>query len=1169
MLRRFSNRGGVSSTNEMNEELAPVKRKAKRRDSLDGLPPRMSGEPARLVANPGRNSFLQPQDDSEGTEDESPAPSIGETPDMADSETGVSNEWHETIEAKQWDKLEKMVKKYDPNFYRKKMEQFQRQQEKEEEERRQKEKEAEEAAAKAEAEKNAKDEKSQKGLRIRTLKIPMSPLSSARNINLMKYLPGNGRIEKEIVSPLLEKNEQGRMPFHLACICDCPDKLLLELLSLERKAAHAADRDGKYAMHLAVSAERYNHLLEKIIRAHPLALKKKDSSGRTPLGLAVELARLKQQESYPEDPEDMYRWGEPVSKAEEEWQFSQEKLWTKVDFLLKQFTKREKSVIPSEHGLIIEALESGAPPKVIERFVSTSTKYLEVDDELGGSSIRLCVDRQYPLSTLRSIVEACREKTTVITDAAQKALVAQYREGCYVHVPDTPPFGKEMITWSRNKKESGNVDDDPDDPMKGLSVPCQEWWEKLQFLLFYCAYGKKYEENASIGENNMLHAALATPASPPSLIQLLMILYPKSRTEVCPFFKALPIHLACTRWKYDLIRTEDDCSMNRMLKQLISADPDMIWVRYRDRLPLHMALASGLSWFFVKPLIRGNLNTVGMRDPLLKMFPFQLAAIKPSSKVGAFILRSQYIPAEWRELSVEEKKKEFKRIETLQDCKQVQTIYELVKLHPDAISGKYLTVTPTKSLNLEGVGPVALHYLTWCYAQGQDGWQIRPENLKVLRDAVMEAYVSKPLERWWEKLKSLIRETFPGEKGSIPDGDEYLLHLALYNPDTPPLIIELLLELFPTSATMPVPGTLNYPLHVAAGTTSYHPQPFEIQNNTSALQLTLMAYKSAVSLKASGRLPLHIAVSRGKPWKEISCLVEEDPSTLCVKDPQSGLVPFQFMATLFSASIETREQSVRFSRMAVKQTRYVRWHELSPKERGSILLSIQRNNRLEVLTCIYKLLRKEPAALQKCLTNYTYKPSAYKAPSRKSALGIASSLEGVLEADRKGLLRLSEQMSTPDTANGKRRPPLMPQKTKPDIPRKPGPSLASFLTVSTGTSMRSLSSRPSGSLQDSRNSFQDSVSSKLFDSGSKLSFDDSMMSSMGASASSVSLLTPRISRDSSARWTSPNSNHSHSKSPSRIKKRAGRPPVSKPPFQDDESSEASASITLKSSSASC
>ena len=130
--------------------------------------------------------------------------------------------------------------------------------------------------------------------------------------------------------------------------------------------------------------------------------------------------------------------------------------WSRVNCLLRQYIDRKMSIIPSEHGLILEALDRGADPNTIVQFVTTSARYLRMDDELAGTAIGLCIERHYNARTLKFLLEHCRENTTVIVDIVQKAIKAHYSMGCYPLREGMVPFGKRVIDWAKKQKRGRN-----------------------------------------------------------------------------------------------------------------------------------------------------------------------------------------------------------------------------------------------------------------------------------------------------------------------------------------------------------------------------------------------------------------------------------------------------------------------------------------------------------------------------------------------------------------------------------------------------------------------------------------------------------------------------------------------------------------------------------------
>ncbi len=877
-------------------------------------------------------------------------------------------EFHDCICAKDWSQLEKALKKFNGKYYQRMRELAEKKKEKI---LLQKQKESEQQEGLEDSGSSASGPGSFASTSPGPSPIPRSGIRMLRLLpqSLITRAASNEIPEKNVVSPLLKVDEEGRAPLHLALLHECPEALLLELINEERLAARQPDNHGQLPLHFAMVHRQHDHILEQIIKAYPNALKTKDRQGRTPIGFGVEQARRAQDEvpikANIEDPERPFYWGTPVNDSEKAWQFDQMKIWSKVEYLLKDLMRRKKNLIPSEHGLLVEALEAGAPTKVINQLISTTDKYIMGDDDFGGSALSLCVERQYRLDTLEYLVDQCREGTTIISDYTEKALVTHYRRGCHPLTPEMPALGKEIIDWCKSNRCLENETKEEEKQKKqeflaGASKQAREWWNTLRFLLFFAAYGKDFsKKDKNIRDTNMLHAALSISASQPSLIQLLLVIFPEAKKELCPTFKAHPVHLACTRWRYDVLRNDKDLSLEKVLKMFLKSDRDQLVRRFRGRLPLHMALTVGQSWSFVKSFVSLDPKTVGMRDPHTKLFPFQLAAMTISSKNLAMLLRNRYTPTEWRMTSGSDKKLEFGRARDHQDRRQIGTIYELLRRHPDAIVGKYLVRDSVKiAADIQGAGPISSHYLFFIYRRGESEWKLNPTNVKPLRDSILNGCIAKPLLSWWEELREIIWTTTPS--GEIPRSDEFLLHAALYNPDTPPTIIELLLAISPKAPTTPLPGTKIYPLHIAAGTAGYHPQCFEIPYSKSRMELILNAYKGAVSLAVNGQLPIHICLNRGKTWNEIRCLVKQAKSTLLVHDPLTKLTPFELMA---SFRITSPSNILRFASIAEKQTRNIGMDELSVEKKATVLRDVKRNFELELLSTVYELLRHAPSAM--------------------------------------------------------------------------------------------------------------------------------------------------------------------------------------------------------------
>jgi len=912
-------------------------------------------------------------------------------PDYRELEEGDNSNFHDCIKEENWKKLTKMIKRYKSHYYKKKRIQARN----EDKERLRRE---EEEKAKEDDEEYEEPTKFQ---RFRQ-RLPFSKENKKKrgkiynekiSVRCAKKVLPNAVTKRvfvapaDIISPLLMVDSDGRTPLHLACIYKAPESIILDLLEAEKKATTMKDHKRRLPLHYAVQTWQEHHVIERIVKINPNALKSKDSDGRSPVGLAVDLALKGREEDVEEDSEDPYLWISPTTQEEKKWQFEQEMRWSKVNCLLSELIDRRKLVIPSEHGLILEALENGANPNTIIRFISASDRYLMMDDELAGMAIGLCVERHYTFDVLEYLIENCREKTTVITDILQKAVNTHYSKGCYPLREGMMPFGKRVIDWAKKQQrkeeaqkkeesdsrmmsqksvrfvdgtEGGEDDDEERRQWTGMKQTCKDWWEVLNHLIFYCAYGRDYKANVKPKSYHLLHAALSAPTTPPSLIHLLLIVYPEALNHKCPVYKVLPVHIACTRWRYDVINHGGDASsLDQVLHYLYESNPDQLYQRHNGSLPIHMALFGGQFWAFVKSLTSMENNVLGMRDLQSRLFSFQIAALPIRFRNVQLLMRCQFNPTTWREMSFSEKKIQYEKVANEQEARQLNTIYELLRRYPGAIENRVLTKDPlSASQNLKSLSEVSVHYLSWIYNQNSDGeFRVRYDNLTALRNSIVEAQVLPELEDWWNDLKQCI---WNESHGDIPRTKDYLLHSALYNSETPPLVTELLIELFPASITKPIPGTSTYPLHIAAGTASYQRQEFEIPYGMNNLRLVLQANKEACRFKSNGRLPLHICLARGKGWKEVLPLIMVDPSSLKVKDEQTGLFPFELIA---SFKLSAKENSLWYSSFTEKQMKTFSFHELPTEEKARALARARKKKDLSQLNCIFEIIRQKPSIL--------------------------------------------------------------------------------------------------------------------------------------------------------------------------------------------------------------
>ncbi|KAG7348507.1 ankyrin repeat domain protein [Nitzschia inconspicua] len=824
-------------------------------------------------------------------------------------------------------------------------------------------------------------------------KLPPKPKKKrTKRLRIAKYLPEipEWRKEKQVpISPLLGLDALGRTPLHLCCVEPVPSKLLIRVMNSARDAAAVKDSTESLPIHLAIQHERGVDVIDKLVRGYFQGSWTGDGRGLTPLMWAVEIAKKKQKDNNLK-PTGTY-WGFPISPKDVNWQERQTKMWEVVQFLIHNRSARHKKLLPCEFGQLTIALSQAAPPEVISLMISTGKNALK-KDEIAGKALFLMISRQYSIELLQALIEVITPGFAKLQkDPTGRGVVAaHYRVGCMSH-QDDPQHKLESfrVTMQQLANAKNNLDDQFVPPPQ-----YSEWWEKLKLLInlwgtHITTDDEEEKQNYFHVDELLLHNALINPDVPPSLIQLLASLYADSPDLEHPKSHALPIHLACRLWKYREYpprKGDREISMDRVTLQLIEGDPSRTRKRFRDRLPLHHALAMGKSWDFIKPLVTHDRKSLQVRDPITKLLPFQLAAMKIETTYDIEELtRQSFAPSVWNRMRDYEQDHEMRKVLHHYDLQQFSLIFELLRHSPDSISyetilrqtaekrdlGKQrrpapqslevsddvVTTTQMKLVrSMFGLGNVSGHFIGWCYENTVKGWKPHRRNFAVVKEAILDGFVPMNMDKWWRKLKFWLWRDCPWN--NIPRRDEFLLHCALCNPEVSPWIIELLLECFPRSASIPLPGSNGcYPLHIACVTITYVPLPFEFPNNRNAIEMVAKCYRDAMLLKWNNQLPIHLAISKSKQWSEIRFLAEDEPVSLAVPESENDFFAFQFMAL---HRPYTRMQRRRFENIAMKQLGNDVWKNCSPEEKVQYLKSVLDLHETTVLGSIFELLKRNP-----------------------------------------------------------------------------------------------------------------------------------------------------------------------------------------------------------------
>ena len=849
-------------------------------------------------------------------------------------------EYHEAIRDHDWDFLEGILKEYDAEIYKKP--------------------------------KKAPKPKSKKSLKV------------------LKYMPDMPKIKKEKeepetpISPLLALDEDGRTPLHLCCVEPTPSKLLLRVMNCERNAAAVKDKRGNLPLHLAIQNRRKVNVIERLVRSYYQGSWTGDEENRTPLMMAIDVVMQKQLEE--EIVPTKTYWAFPASPEDVKWQENQERIWDVAGFLLQNRIDRRKRLLTVEHNQIFIALNKCAPPKVISNILAMGRKYL-AKDEVAGKVLFLLISRQYPIYLFQWFVEVV--SVAFIKDQQDftgcGVVAAHFRVGCIKHTDESSKRERDSFAITMKKlafaKKNGNE--------FVVQPQYTEWFEKLKLLInLWATHFWNDDDERCCKEEVLLHNALINPDSPPLLIHLLAKLYPKSIGINHPKSIALPIHFACRQWQYREYpprRGEKKINLDQICSDFLKEDSKLIRKRHRKRLPLHHAIATGKPWDFIKPLVTHDSKSLLDRDPSTSLRPFQMAAQKLHDTFDLEgVTRREYTPTVWNSMSDEDQDRQMRKLLHYYDLKQLELIYQLLRRAPGAVTK---VLSPTEILsskiksenehlenqlareNLETMtkmkiarslfrlGNVEGHFIGWAYEGGLDGdWKPHRRNFPMIKEAIMDGFVPKGMDKWWRKLKFWLWQDCPWN--NIPRRADFLLHCALCNPKVSPWIVELILECFPRSAMIPLPNSGNcYPLHIACVTDTYIPLTFEFPNKRNVIEMVSKAFHEPILLKWNNRLPLHYAILGSKQWSEVKMMAEDEPVSLAIPDPKNDFFPFQLVALHKSY---TKLEMQRFVNIAMTSIGKNVWEKTTSSKKVEQLKGVLWKHERDSLGCIFELLKRNP-----------------------------------------------------------------------------------------------------------------------------------------------------------------------------------------------------------------
>jgi len=579
--------------------------------------------------------------------------------------------------------------------------------------------------------------------------------------------------------------------------------------------------------------------------------------------------------------------------------------WDLVDFLCDTYTSR-RAVLrhDCEQVLLERVIKYKAPSYTVEKLMSITNLEQQSKNKI-NKPLQALLDGDYPVSNIITLLMILQQQQQNSSDnnqvqqQIQNSILKHFQKG--MKTTTTTTYCQELLQFEKNKSFIP-------------SKPCQDWWYKLRFCIGYNSTDD-LQKVLEMDANYILHTALQLSSPITKLIQFLNQLFPNSKYEVDPKTGLLPMDMIADS------TTTDNIKLRRIL------------------------------------LVHNNKTTTSpprqekaKRDPTTGLYEFQVAAMKGHT---------------------------------------VSRIYDLLRADPSAmVDSREAYHAATSSLeNL--VGPTASTALDWCYYKETDGqgkkgkWVVNRKNVKILQQAIRTGRIPDALKGWWDTMKACIWHRYQEREDKVPllsstrsfassssspirlpqlprNDDRYLLHAAVLDSDTHPMIIELLVNTNPMSPAMPFPNTDLYPLHVACMADSYAALPFEkatVHNKTS-IETIAHAHPSVIedtSRIAKGRIPLHLAAANGRMLGDLCVLLQYYPASLSIADPVTKLLPFELVAA--------RESWTSISRLAGVHSRMLNTYEISTSKYCYFLRTIRQGQDTAALNSAYHMLRSHPDAM--------------------------------------------------------------------------------------------------------------------------------------------------------------------------------------------------------------
>ena len=536
-----------------------------------------------------------------------------------------------------------------------------------------------------------------------------------------------------------------------------PDDVVLGLIQLDPRAAGVRDHNGMLPIHLAAREGHGIGVIDALLESFPGGASERDEKCAFPIDLALEYACQNAKKK-------KRREGPAAAATDDIDDEVDDPRWAVVKHLLLASPEAavDSSSAESLEGkktiLLLGALTKSAPESVVRMLIPPTAPYFSSRHGVNDAStaLYLAIANHYPLDIMDQIASICPVQTRSIRDETGMGLVAAsyvvwaYGDGSSRKKNSLPNAAKDVIAdnrsskllhWSKLKRHDDMIRslteaqelvslDGPLSPPKSTekdSIPdgFNSWWNKMKYWIQY--YRPEAENTGASMPNSLdafpehlLHAALANPDTPPSVIFILLRLDIASAANSSVVNDRLPLHIAAVTSPYTARHYEENHLPYSTTEIIYRAHPAAVRVRdpVTGRLPLHLALWNGQKtwnqgigilavaeprslnvkdWTSHHQNKRTEDNSNADRnaegDTPIGLYPFQMAAVArpPTEEMKlrfAYQARNRFSSAQWRGITVRQKAAEVNKEEASHELDVLTTVFELLRAEPAAISNK-------------------------------------------------------------------------------------------------------------------------------------------------------------------------------------------------------------------------------------------------------------------------------------------------------------------------------------------------------------------------------------------------------------------------------------------------------------------------------------------------